>query len=72
MPFHAGSPRQWVACSWRDCSIRRQRPGCGLNAAMRSPGSGIWSMGNEGTQSRKAERPLGGVEEGPLAPVSRA
>jgi hypothetical protein len=40
-PIQAGACRQCVAWSCRDCTIRKQRPGCGLNAAMRSPGSAI-------------------------------
>ena len=49
--------RQCVAWSWRDWIIRKQRPGCGLKAAMRSPGSGIRSTAPEGTPNCYVKRP---------------
>jgi hypothetical protein len=39
-PFHAGGWRQWSAWSCTEYTIRKDRPGFGLNAVMGSPGPG--------------------------------
>jgi hypothetical protein len=51
-PFHAGSPRQWVACSWRDDTMRKHRSGRGMKASIRSPGPGVRSTERTADQGR--------------------
>ena len=65
-----------VACSWRDCTIRKQRSGSGLKASIRSPGSAIRSIAP--TADRRGTRPrptLGahtGLHRPPYPPTSLA